>query len=391
MKPTTTKPDVKEVMQPHSQAKVEFYGNYLSRYLRILYKSQFISRINIFDVFCGMGIYPDGGKGSPIVAFDIIQKVFEENKQIRKVQFIVNDADDSRVDNVKSYVIPRNSETPCCEFRSFNMDAETMLEYILTYVSRTDSKTRNLIFIDPYGYRQIKKELLEKLMSNKKTEILLFLPISHMYRFSRYAVGNENRTSHQPLRDFVNSFFSDDHPIVRGDNIDVMDYIAYLRSALNFGGRYYTTSYHIERNRGSYFALFFLTSNLLGYERTLGVKWDLDTKDGNGFEQPEQMESLFADEEKARARENMELKLRKLLMQYLLNPRTNKDVYEYILVQEFLPKQANKILSELQKRNLITVEDLTNGKNAPQGAFYLSYNHCKKDRDPKIQIRLIHE
>ena len=63
-------PNVKTTLQEHSRAKVEFYTTYLKRYLRIVNRVSFISQINIYDVFCGMGIYEDGGKGSPIAAFE---------------------------------------------------------------------------------------------------------------------------------------------------------------------------------------------------------------------------------------------------------------------------------------------------------------------------------
>src|ERR1044071_2918736 len=67
-----TTADAKRTMLLHSEAKVEFYKTYLQRYLHILYLAQTITEINIFDVFCGTGIYDNGKKGSPIVAFDAI-------------------------------------------------------------------------------------------------------------------------------------------------------------------------------------------------------------------------------------------------------------------------------------------------------------------------------
>jgi three-Cys-motif partner protein len=86
------KKNVKNTLQIHSQAKIEFYEKYLNRYLRILCLSKFIKRINIYDVFCGMGIYEDGGKGSPIVAFEARKKSFYvswSNYKDNKVKFIL--------------------------------------------------------------------------------------------------------------------------------------------------------------------------------------------------------------------------------------------------------------------------------------------------------------
>lgn len=62
----------------HSEAKVEFFKKYLERYLRILYLAPSVDEINIFDVFCGTGIYDNAKKGSPIVAFDVIKNLRNE-------------------------------------------------------------------------------------------------------------------------------------------------------------------------------------------------------------------------------------------------------------------------------------------------------------------------
>ena len=151
--------DVKTTMQIHSLAKVEFYEKYINRYLRILYSLEYIKHINIYDIFCGMGIYKDGHKGSPIVAYDAIKKVFDENGCIKKVCLFVNDDDASRVNIVKGYIDKMNKDSKCCDFLCYNEKAEIVLDKLCSIISKTDSDTRNLIFIDPYGYKEIKRKL----------------------------------------------------------------------------------------------------------------------------------------------------------------------------------------------------------------------------------------
>jgi hypothetical protein len=48
MKKTSKKINVKNTLQVHSQAKLEFYEKYLSRYLRILCLAPVIKHINIY-------------------------------------------------------------------------------------------------------------------------------------------------------------------------------------------------------------------------------------------------------------------------------------------------------------------------------------------------------
>lgn len=375
------KDSVKDIMLLHSLAKVEFYGNYLERYLSILNQVNYINQINVYDVYCGMGIYNDGKKGSPIVAFDIIHDLYKKT-HAKKVRLVVNDKDYSRISIVKNYIEEKNKHIQCCDLEYHTVDADIMLRNVINRVSKSPIQERNLVFIDPYGYKNINKEMIQSLMSNGKTEVILFLPISHMYRFSQYAIDKEDTPQFKPLCCFIKSFFSVEHPIVKDDDITVMDYISYVKEALSFN-KYYTTSYHIERNSNSYFALFFLSSNLLGYEKILEAKWSLDQESGNGFNLPQQP-SLFIEEEKEEKKMAMYEKLRSLLMLYITEQRTNIEIYEYTLKNEFLPRHSTQVLIELQNQNKITVQEYKIDIKARKGAFYLGYKYTKEA--PKITI-----
>lgn len=369
------KDDVKETMQIHSLAKVEFYKSYLVRYLEILNLVDYIHRINIYDVFCGMGIYSDGNKGSAIVAFDIIKDLYEKSRK-KKVCLILNDSDIERVNKVKGYINMHNSPIACCDVNYNNIDANNMLDKIKTTVKNTPSNVRNLVFIDPYGYKEIKKEMIDTLMKNGRTEVMLFLPISHMYRFSQCAVEEKNRAQYRPLYEFIKSFFPEDHPIVRREKISVREYINYIREALCFNDRYYSTSYHIERRRNHYFALFFISANLLGFEKILEVKWELDEASGNGFNLP-RCSSIQLEIDMFKDYNPYKEKLGMLLLDYLSESRTNCELYKYILKNEFLPRHAMPILKDLQNKGQIAVRPYSMDKKNKNGAFYLSYKDYK--------------
>lgn len=72
--------DAKKTIQIHSKSKVDFYKTYLERYVSMLCQLKYIHHIRIYDVFCGMGIYEDGGKGCPVVAFNTIKSIYEPHK-----------------------------------------------------------------------------------------------------------------------------------------------------------------------------------------------------------------------------------------------------------------------------------------------------------------------
>jgi len=147
------------------------------------------------------------------------------------------------------------------------------LDIIVPEIDTTSNDTRNLVFIDPYGYKDIKKELLLSLMKNGYTEVILFLPISHMQRFTNAAIQDEYSISqYEPLRNFVYSFFPDENHPIRQNTVKAKDYIQYIADALKFGNQYFATSYYIERDKANYFALFFMSSNIFGFEKILETK-----------------------------------------------------------------------------------------------------------------------
>ncbi|MBQ2375281.1 MAG: three-Cys-motif partner protein TcmP [Bacteroidales bacterium] len=388
-----TKDNVKNTLQIHSQAKVEFYKTYLERYLRILCLSEYINHINIYDVFCGMGIYEDGGKGSPIVAFDSIRNYYFECKNLGRnintsISLKVNDIEKDKIDKVKSYIDEKNHNY--CKVSYFNQDVNEMYKIVLNEIKTTPSNTRNLIFIDPYGYKNIDKQLLFTLMGNGKTEIILFLPISHMYRFTSIAINDENlKSQYEPLRNFVNSFFSDvNHPIRTNKINNVIDYIKYITTALRNNNKYFSTSYYIERDKTNHFALFFISSHILGYEKILDVKWELDEETGRGFKMPNPQGNLFADIDAEEIQNQNFKRLEEAITKKLqLNPMTNKELYEFVLLQEYKCKHANEVLSKMQNEDKIVVTDIKTGEKARKNSFYIKYKYYRAD-SPRIKISL---
>jgi len=383
------KNNVKSTLQIHSQAKVEFYERYLIRYLRILCSSEFINQINIYDVFCGMGIYDDGGKGSPIVAFDAIKKLRNENINYTKtkITLIVNDNSEEKIERVKNYIEDNNQND--CNFIYYNNDVNDMFVIVKKDVSKTETDTRNLIFIDPYGYKDIKKETIHSLMVNKKTELILFLPISHMHRFTQIAVqDDEKKAQYAPLRSFINSFFHENHRIM-SEKLNIMEYIQCISEALRFKNQFFSTSYYIERDAANHFALFFMSSHIFGFEKILEVKWALDEDSGRGFKIPEPQkglfDELFAVEKKI---ENSE-KLESILFDFITKKEpNNKQIYIKTLESEFLPKHTNEILAKLQQQNpKFKVYDIKTKSEARKKSFYISYKNYKEE--DRVIFRLI--
>ena len=384
--------DVKKTLQIHSKAKVDFYKTYLERYVAILCQSKFIKHIRIYDVFCGMGIYEDGGKGSPVVAYDTIKGIYDAHKISNETDILltINDISENRIARVIDYF--EANKHPYCAVRPYNLDIERLFEKVVPEISATPNDTRNLVFIDPYGYKNIRKELLLSLMANGHTEVILFLPISHMQRFTNVAIQDDDSiTQYDPLRNFVYSFFPDENHPIRQNTVKAKEYIQYVANALKFNDRYYATSYYIERDKANIFALFFMSSSIFGFEKILETKWILDEEHGGGFRLPEKDQTIdmFAEEFALETKNENACKLKRILVNALKTPKTNKEIYEFVLRNEFLPKHANVVLKELQDANpKFTVLNYNTGEKVRKNAFYLSYKYYNSEPVVKMQIAL---
>jgi len=109
----------------------------------------------------------------------------------------------------------------------------------------------------------------------------------------------------------------------------------------------------------------------------LEAKWEIDKEEGKGWEYKAQGPSLFFE-----SRINpLEEKFR----EFLKEPRTNGELYEFTLHSGFLTMHAVEVLTNWQNNGLLNVT-LGNGDRARKGAFYISYDNYKSEPS-KVSIK----
>lgn len=377
-----SKQSAKEVVLPHSQAKLDLYKNYLSHYLRILTLTPYCDKINLFDIYCGVGLYSDGNPGSPVITKQTIKEnnelILGLGKSIKPIELFINDLDPAKIANVK--VLMSNHNLPNCTINYFNKDADEMLEIVATKVNSSSKNEKNLVFIDPYGYSQIQKDKIYELLKNNKTEILLFLPVMQMYRFKDIALSNQDRRCYEDLRNFIFSFFPEDHNLHEEKVENIFDFIYEIKKALGFGSQYLSCAHYIQRDKGNYYALFFITANMYGLEKMVEAKWKLDPVRGSGFSQKQDVKqlSMFSNEFETR---DHRLHLGFLKDQIMASLRNNKlsnvELYSIALRNEFQPIHCKRVLIELLNESKIEVINTTGELVSQAEIAYLNYTHYK--------------
>ncbi|MDF1588978.1 MAG: three-Cys-motif partner protein TcmP [Gammaproteobacteria bacterium] len=362
--------ETKNTVKPHTEAKLKFYIHYLERYLPILFTTQYVEKINIYDMFCGQAFYDDGKESGAVRAFKQIQRVqkfYPESKT--EITLTLNDLSKKRIKITKEWL---ESQKQTFLTRTHNEDATDLIKKLIDGINnKQDSKTRNLVFIDPYGYKQIDKLLIEELLRNRRTEVIIFLPINQMTRFKDKTLGDDIEKDFLPLKGFVEQF-DIDVDTISGD----IDLIKAIEQSLTFKDEYFATSYHIKNQKGSYYALFFITQHILGLEKIVEVKWSLDDQQGSGFNHTNQVD-MFLEAQKTDELEQ-ELQL------YLRESKNNNEIYEWTLKLGFKPKHTNKILQKFKKNNKIKVEYFLNAKSG----YHLNYSNYKNHLI-KVTVQLI--
>ena len=364
----TLKQGEKNYLEEHSKEKVAFYEKYLNLYLTILINAQYAKAINIYDVFCGVGIYDgDGSKGSPVVAMECIKKqlnIHWKNKE-KPIRLLINDGDKKRVSIAKNHIEKHCNDK--CTFSAFNLDSKEIFSSVINIIKKSKKDENHLIFIDPHGYKDIYKNDIVNIMKAGKSEILIFLPIHLMYRFLKPTQDDKENPSYIPLRRFMTEFD------LEYDAESPQEYIAGIEKAFLCNEKYYTSSYILQADSNNYYALFFITKHIRGLEKAIDTKWELDELCGEGFEKKQPV-SLFEIEEKETKRENCIEKFKDKLVMYLRTERTNNEIYIFALTNGFLIKHTNAILRHLNEKNKLIFD-----RDVRKNSFYLNYDYYKNN------------
>jgi len=373
--------EAKRRMLPHSKAKVDMYSTYLSRYLSILTRASFVDKINIIDMFSGRGFYDNDEEGSPIKAFRIIRKVqaklIAQKKDLKPIELIINDKNPIFIETIKEFIDKENKpEVFKTYLKYYNLDVEELFPKIIQLLNSQTKAEKNLVFIDPYGYKNIHKKDLLNILKNDTTEVVLFLPISQMHRFKQVAVRDKQNNSYIKLREFINEFFNTQHPISKGENISSFEFIKHIEKALSFNKNYFSTSFYIERDsKKNVYALFFITPNKKGWEKVLESKWEMDKDEGRSFKLSSSG-SLF----ESAYTNNYEQALKKFIQ---TKDRTNLEIYTFGLENNHLPKHSNQILKRWKKneKDRLEVYDIKTNKPNNRGLY-------TSDKEAKVYFRI---
>jgi three-Cys-motif partner protein len=350
-------------LPPHSEAKVRLLGLYLREYISVIGNTSYVPKIRIYDLFCGEGVYGNGGHGSPIVALKAIKEIKQSgrlSKECPPIDCHFNDILSEKVEKVRQHcaALALNAD-PKVSIIFTTSDYQEIVTSLIHQFAKLN-REKAFVFIDPYDYKHIRAKDIKSLLQHKNSEVLLWLPTQFMYRFHKKATP-------EALQDFISELRLQYQDYKESDSpyLFVSELCEGFRKFM--GQDYFVDTFTIQKDEQTVFCLFFFSSHIYGFEKMLKVKWDIDSEQGKGWEY-NAMPTLFADFKT----NPLEQKLR----QFLKEPRTNGEVYAFTLHAGFLPKHTNEILDSWKNQPNFTVVS-PKGEKVPKGAYYISYDNYK--------------
>ncbi|TGL17375.1 three-Cys-motif partner protein TcmP [Leptospira bourretii] len=368
--------DIKKNLLDHSAAKVTLLQEYLIRYIRILSNDEYTRKIRIYDLFCGPGIFENSGEGSPIIILNVIEEFLRTQTQKKiEISCYFNDLDETKISKLKTYI---NGKYPSI-YNSINInfsskDYQEIVSNLPKSLSNLD-KEKIFIFIDPYGYKEIKASNIRSLLNSNNSEVLLFLPTQFMYRF------DANGTP-EALVEFIDELvdFSEYSP-----KDSIWKFINQLKAAFKkyIGKQYYVDTFTIQKNANSVFCLFFFCNHIRGFEKMLESKWKIDNEFGRGWSYSSNNNfNLFETPQI----DSLETILLRFFNDADNKERSNAEIYEFCLREGYLPTHACDVLSDLQNSNKLVITS-ENVNPIKKGTFYINYDAYKTQRK-FLKIRL---
>lgn len=351
----------------HSQAKVQLLGEYIKGYLAVI-TNTYVTNIKIYDLFCGEGIYDNNGEGSPIILLKAVKEVYNslvnDNKIPPKMDCFFNDTNEQKIEKLKNYIDQENLYDEQFGILTFSSQTyDNCLGRLLELVENAKNDEKIFVFIDPYEYKHIKAEHIKKLIKNKKTEVLLWLPTQFMYRF-------EKKSTPPVLYDFFEEINMQISENEFGES-NIWKFLKNLKNAFqNFlTDDFFVDNFSIKKAQNSIFCLYFFTPHIRGFEKMMDAKWKIDQENGRGWEYKSQ-QSLFFEHKT----NELEIKLKNFLKSKTC---FNGDIYEFTLREGYLPTHTTEIFEKLQENGILDVIITSTNKKARKKSFYVNYENYK--------------
>ncbi len=175
-------------IEPHTLAKHDLLRRYLGDWFPIMYKRN--KRIIYLDAFAGPGVYAGGEPGSPLIALEtlITHKSFPKMSET-EFGFVFIEKDKSKCQRleqeIETFWLKQGIDKPSnIEIDVINDEFMNIAQDVLNKIEpKGATLAPAFAFIDPFGWSDIRFDLMMQIVSFDKWEILFTFMVEHISRF----------------------------------------------------------------------------------------------------------------------------------------------------------------------------------------------------------------
>ncbi len=332
-----------------SSEKLAVYTRYLQRYLNVMLNRTDVDEIHICDMLAGRGkcdSQADGGlslfanqgeeyskeaEGSALLAMNIIKETLKKFSK-KEIRLYLNELES--YDDLCNNISPKPEWVSCS-----NKDVNKAVDEYFACLNKDVDK---LFYLDPFGYTQIKKESLDKIVRTPRTECLLFVPVT---RISQFVNRNKPADEQAPGIPRFLKDYNIDHENYKQAKPSHWGLIIKEAFAKIYSKQYVGVAIFKAKN-SNYYALYFIGNHFYGLEKFL--------------ESVKKLRILSQESE---------------IESYLSEWRTNFDIYVWGLKNGWLPTKTNIVLTRMKEKNQLDIDN--RGEKNNLGFFYLNHKPSK--------------
>jgi len=335
-------------MDLHTSAKHTILRRYWVAWLPIM--ATWNQRVLYIDGFAGPGKYKGGEDGSPLIALKAARD--HRAKPKAEVVFIFIEKEEDRFEHLGQTVgeikptLPSNFKLNCVH-GLFNDEMTKVFDYLDEQKAHI---APSFVFIDPFGFSHTPFETIQRIMQNRRCEVLITFMYEEINRF----------LSHPDHPETYDLLFGTDEwrevvPVKEPDQRRRMIHDIYRDQLRKVAGIEYVRSFEMQ-NRGNstdYF-LFFGSHEILGLEKMKEAMWAVDPSGAfhfSDYTSQNQTMSLFANGPDFDRLKNM------ILSRFKGNVVLVDDLEDFVIAQTpFLKTHFRRqILAPMEKENEIEV------------------------------------
>ena len=354
--------------------KLEIFEKYFEEWLPTFIMGPYSKPIEVFDFFAGVGYDKIGQEGSPIRILKVVNKFrgFLSN-QNKKVHLSLNDIDQEKVNALKINVEKKIKELSLNSFIEMNI-TNTSFQDCLSAYDKQLKRGCNLLFIDQNGFKEVKEDVFQYLISLDTTEFIFFISSNHIRRFAQIP---EVQKVH-PKFDFDKIRNA---PRKKVHNVICDEFEKYVPPNISSYGLFPFSI--IKSDNNNVYGIIFVSRHIRGADKFLDTVWHKNPINGNAnFDIDDDLSKIQPDLFEGKKLTKIEFFQHNLKKKILNIEITNNiDAYIFTLNNGHIHQHADQIIREMKKQRLVEYD----GKSP-----LINYEQAIKNKR-KLNYRVINE